>query len=279
MDRSKLYDSRIAKACPRMLWLACACLLGLGCTFKLELKDDKAPSLQGVLEMDYELKRWGGEEQGRVPTPPALKASGNSVEGVGFRFRGRFSNTFTWTEPEGFASTEILWPDDTIYDEDELKADGWSYRGKLHIMPGFSFWHDQIFVAGVVGIEGTYLDLPIVDEATGEETELGGEMGYFGIPVGWHVEWMIGNVGGPRFSSICTFNVSTSGPLPNNSILTNQLGGVLWPGSIFPALGPYLWIEAGYRWSSYSADVITGIINVDTSLYINGPYAAVGLRF
>ncbi len=279
MNRSKLCGSWIAKACPWMLLLTCACLLGPGCTVTLDLKDDRAPSVQGVLEMDYELKRWGGEEQGRVPTPPALKASGDSVEGVGFRLRGRLANTFTWMEPEGVESTEFFLPDPAVYYEDDLKADGWSYSGKLLIMPGISFWNDRIFLAAVVGIEGTYLDLPIEDEASGLETDLGGDMGYFGFPLGWHAEWMIENIGGPRYSTMCTLNVAESGNLHSTSIWTSQLGGVLWPGSIFPALGPYLWIEAGYRWTTYSGDIITGIFNLDIDVEINGPYAAVGLRF
>jgi len=258
------------------------CILLLqGCTVNLKLTDNSAPFVRADLEADYELSRFGGEKQGLAPTPPQVKASGKDIQGIGLRVRGKFSNNFFWTNPEGSSETTIATPWGTIGEKEELTANGWGYWGRLLVMPGLTLWGDRIFLAGVTGLSGLYMHLPVYRKSTSTLALGESDAGTFGITLGGHLEWTIARTIAPSCTITWTPDLAHSGNpwLSKNSVWTTELGVRLWPGSLIPTVGDHLWIEAGYTWLSLNTAAITGLINETTHIDMNGPSAGFGFRF
>jgi len=252
---------------------AVACALS-ACTVTIDVKDTRAPSFQGSLELDYELARSSGEA-GLAPTPVEIRSGGKGLSGVGFRVRGKFENTFTWTAPGGTLETTLSWPDpdNPITSGSALDGKGWQYRGRALIMPGLSVGANQFFLAFVTGLQGEYLELDVKDEDTQARlpAPLTGNSGNFGIPVGVHAEFTLAQWVTPFVTYTHVFNVSSSGTglIAGIDADVTQVGLRLWPGLAG------LWLEAGYIWTQHSLSL--AIYNVHAT--IDGPYGGVGYRF
>jgi hypothetical protein len=247
-----------------------------GCT--LRLKDTTAPSLQADLETQYEVSRWGDAKVGFVPTPPEVKEKRISRAGVGFHVRARFSNTFTWTNPEGSLDSDY-----TIFGEHHtssipMKASGWGYRGRLSIMPGFSFADDNLFLCPVfVGVEGNYMGLDLKEEGS-PGTGSWANFGRVGVPIGFHIEGTIVHTVTPYFTFAYIPTLYNGGAALAGHDFTFQVGARLWPGSLVPALGNNLWVETGWLWT-VSSGVSDPFGALQTDLEIGGPVVGLGLRF
>jgi len=276
-------------------------LFSSGCySERLVLTDNCAAGVQGNLEVDYEIVRMGGEKQGFAPTPPQFKSSGIRPTGVGFRVRGRLSNTMNWTQPEGYVEkvfNDGLFNYFNAQETNQLRADGWAYTGNLTFLTGFTFWEDRIFLAGLFGVQGSVMELDVFDKTTGERYDyLNRTTGLVGIPFGFHFEWIIADFLTPTYTLTYCHNLyqktsRSDSTIGNNTIvsdalnpeynqLTHQLGVRLWPGAIIPFLGPYIWIEGGYIWNKYSGNLTAlGIIDLEADIKLNGPYCGFGIRF
>jgi hypothetical protein len=258
------------------LSLVCIAASLAACTLKLE--DKSAPSLEFSLEADYDVKRWGGEERsGRAATPPMRKRGDADHSGKAFRIRGQFSNTFTWYDAVGTLSSEAfdLGGQEFPRLEVPVGADGWSYRGRLAIMPGFAFGGDKFFIAGLFGLEGEYLGMDLVntsDPSMASRTEFG----ILAVPIGFYLEATIAHAITPLFTYAYSPTVTTWGFGSGGHSSAAKLGARLWPGSLFSALGSLLWLEGGWQWSTYDG-VPSPFLRYEIDL--SGPYGAIGLRF
>lgn len=249
---------------------------GGGCT--LTLKDTMAPSAQLDLEAQYELKRWGDDTVGWVPSPAEVKRKEISRSGVGLHVRGRLSNTFTWMDPDGTLESDyFLYGQHKQYSE-PVEADGWGYRGRLSIMPGFSFAGDSVFLSPFFfGVEGAYTGLEIrskADPADGSWADLG----RVGIPIGFHVEGTIAHAVTPYFTFAYVPTIYNGGAVLAGHDFTYEVGARLWPGSLAPVLGDGLWVEAGWLWTT-SSGISDPFGLVETRFEISGPFLGVGWRF
>ena len=262
---------------PSFVFILAACALTGGCTTTMTLEDRRAPSAQLDLEYDYEMGRIGAERLTGTHSPPAIKASGEAISGVGVRLRTRLSNTFTWTELEGTSTFDIA---GVVSDQDALKGDGFVYQGRLLLMPGFSFMGDRLFIAGLIGLDGTHVNLQVYEVETEQRIDMFDSQGYMGIPIGAHLECTIGRTITPFFTMMSIVPVeSWGGDFEPLRRFTSRFGVRLWPGSMIGALGSHLWIEGGHLWTHYGTTIVTGIINVATDINIDGPYAGIGLIF
>lgn len=249
-------------------------LIFAGCTLRLE--DKKAPTFTGDLEFEYEVASWGRQKLGFAPSQPKIKASGDTIAGGGFRIRGCLSNTFTWTDPEGSLDYDFTLNGKDFKGGEPVKAHGWRYWGRLLLMPGLSLAEDRIFLAGLVGVDVMYMELEF--ESSDDTSMQGfGEFGRVGVPLGFHVEYTIARTVTPSITYAYIPNVSTwSLSFPGHDSMV-ELGLRIWPGSIIPALGHYLWIEGGWIWTSSKGVSSLGFARYEID--ISGPYGGVGLRF
>ena len=246
------------------------------CTLKLV--DKSAPSFEFSLEADYDVKRWGGEEKsGRAATPPQIKREDAGQSETAFRIRGQFSNTFTWYDAVGTLSSEAFDLDGLEFPRLEVpvRADGWSYRGRLAIMPGFAFGGDKFFLAGLFGIEGEYLGMDLVNTSDPSMVSPT-EFGILGVPIGFHVEATLAHAVTPLFTYAYSPTVTTWGFGSGGHSSLAKLGVRLWPGSLASALGSFLWLEGGWQWSAYEG-VPAPFLRYEINL--SGPYGAIGFRF
>jgi len=255
--------------------LVCVAVGLAACTLKLE--DKTAPSFEFSLETDYDVKRWGGEEQsGRAGTPPMRKRGDADHTGRAFRIRGQFSNTFTWYDADGTLSSEAFnlgGQDRTL--EVPVKADGWSYHGRLAVMPGFAFGGDKVFVAGLIGLEGIYLGMDVANAADSSES-MGADFGWLGVPIGFHAEATLGHVVTPLFTYAYIPTISSYGLASGGNASTAKLGLRLWPGSLISALGSFLWLEGGWQWTESKGAALPLL---EYEIRLSGPYGAIGFRF
>jgi hypothetical protein len=256
-----------------LLWLVFTLA---ACTLKLE--DKSAPSFEFSLEADYDVKRWGGEEKsGRAATPPQRKGEDAGHYGTTFRIRGQFSNTFTWYDAVGTLSSEAFDLDGLEFPRLEVpvRADGWSYRGRLAVMPGFAFGGDRFFIAGLFGLEGEYLGMDLVntsDPSVAARTDFG----ILGVPIGFHMEATLAHAVTPLFTYSYSPTVNTWGFGSGGHSSLAKLGVRLWPGSLASVFGSFLWLEGGWQWSTYEG-VPAPFLRYEINL--SGPYGAVGLKF
>jgi len=257
------------------LW---ALLLGTGAGCTLNLKDTLAPSAQLHLETQHELKRWGGEKVGRVPTPPEVKETGTDRSGVGFQVRGRFSSTFTWMNPEGSLDSDYVLFGDPHRCSEPVRASGWGYRGRLCLMPGLSLARDCLFLSPFfVGVEGSYVGLDIRglgDTPVASRLDLG----RVGIPIGFHIEGTLASMVTPYFTFAYVPTLYNGGTALVGHDFTFELGARFWPGTVAPVLGTHLWVEAGWLWTN-STGTCDPFGFLQTDLEIGGPVVGIGWRF
>jgi hypothetical protein len=257
-----------------LLWLAAGLT---ACTLKLE--DKNAPSLEFSLEDDYDVARWGGgeEKSGWAATPPERKQGEGDSAGTAFRIRGQFSNTFTWYDAEGTISVAAFslgnrdFPGQSV----PVKADGWRYRGRLALMPGFAFGGDRFFIAGLIGLEGDYtgMDLSIVGDPLQSEWT---EFGRLGVPVGCHIEGTLAHAVTPYFTYAYVPTISSWGLASGGHSQTTKLAVRLWPGSLASFFGSLLWVEGGWQRTENKGAAAPFF---DYEINLNGPFGAIGLRF
>jgi hypothetical protein len=252
-------------------------LVGLAaCTLKVE--DKTAPSFEFSLETDYDVKRWGGEEEsGRAATPPQRKRGDADHFRKAFRIRGQFSNTFTWYDAEGSLTRAAfdLAGEEFPAKQVPVKTDGWRYRGRLALMPGFAFGGDKVLVAGLIGLEGIYLAMDVANPADSSERART-EFGWLGVPIGFHVEGTLGHVVTPLFTYAYAPTISSYGLASGGGSSTAKLGIRLWPGSLVSALGSFLWLEGGWQWTENKG---ASLPLYDYEIELSGPYGAIGFRF
>jgi len=262
----------------RLALAAAAAMLFAGCTTTLSLTDRSAASGQASLEADFELGRSGGGGDVLAPTPVEIRG-GQELSGAAFRLRGRFSSTYTSTQPEGTTSTTILLPPPypPIQAGSTVDGSGWLYRGQLLLMPGVSFGANLVYLAGVVGVQGDVCELDLKEGKTGTPlSSLSGTAGNLGFPLGLHAELTLAQWVTPYATWTYVFNVGRWGDGATAMATTENLlqaGLRIWPG-----LGG-LWIEGGYMWTHYGGGVATGLVNVDVDIDVDGPFGAVGYRF
>jgi len=220
---------------------------GAGCT--LRPTDNLAPSLEADLETQYELARWGDEKVGLVPSPPEVKEKGIRRSGVGLQVRGKMSNTFTWMNPEGTIDTDYTLFGERHVSSEPVEASGWGYRGRMSIMPGLSFADDQVFFSPLfLGVEGSYIGLEIKEKGKPASGSWG-DFGQVGIPIGFHVEGTIARTVTPSFTFAYVPTIYNGGTALTGQDFTFQVAARLWPGSLIPAMGSHLWVEAGWLWT------------------------------
>ena len=254
------------------------CLVGSLAACVLRVADKRAPSFELSLETDYDVKRWGGEEKsGRAATPPKRKRGDADHSGKAFRIRGQFSNTFTWYDADGSLTRAAFDLADEEFPEKEVpvKTDGWRYRGRLVMMPGFAFGGDKVFVAGLIGLEGIYLAMDLTNAGDSSERART-EFGWVGVPIGFHVEGTLGHVVTPLFTYAYAPTISSHGLASRGGSSAAKLGMRLWPGSLISALGSFLWLEGGWQWTNNEG---ASLPRYDYEIRLDGPYGAIGWRF
>jgi hypothetical protein len=156
-----------------------------------------------------------------------------------------------------------------------VKADGWSYHGRLAMMPGFAFGGDKAFIAGLIGLEGIYLGMDLSNAADSSES-VRAEFGWVGVPIGFHAEATLGHVVTPLFTYAYIPTLSSYGLASGGNSSTAKLGLRLWPGSLVSALGSFLWLEGGWQWSESKGAALPLL---EYEIRLSGPYGAIGLRF
>ncbi len=264
----------------RMVFCAPVFLLAVVLTAcSLRLEDKNAPSFEFSLEADYDVARWGGgeEKSGWAATPPERKQGEGGPAGTVFRIRGQFLNSFTWYDADGTLSIGAFSLGDLEVPEQEVpvKGDGWRYRGRLALLPGFAFGGDRFFIAGLIGLEGDYMGMDLTNVDNPSETERA-EFGWLGVPLGFHMEGTVAHVLTPSFTYTYAPTVASWGSAPGGHSQATKLALRLWPGSLAPFFGPWLWVEGGWQWTSKKSGVPPFF---DFEMRLNGFYGAVGLRF
>lgn len=261
-----------------ILHVAFVCLVAslAACTLKLE--DKSAPSFEFSLEADYDVVRWGGDEKsGWAATPPSRKQGRAKFSGTAFRIRGQFTNTLTWYDAEGTLTRGAFQLGDEEFPERAIpvKADGWRYRGRLALLPGFSFGGDKFFIAGLFGLEGDYLGMDLMS-AEDPSLTVWTEFGRFGVPVGCHVEGTLWHVATPYVTYAYVPTISSWGMASGGYTSATKLAVRLWPGSLLPAFGSLLWLEGGWQWTSSKG---ASLPFFEYEINLSGPYGGIGLRF
>jgi len=245
------------------------------CTLRLE--DRVAPSARVSVEVDYDFSK-----NEFVPTPPAIKRGEGNGENF-FHLRTAFDNTFISYDAEG--SVEVNYEPDKgpeVEESSPATAKGWGYKGSLHVMPGWSFGGDRFFIAPLVGLDLSILDMdvsfPELPDPVEDLDEGPFDFGRLTVPLGFRVETTIAHMVTPSFTWYWAPTIyEWETRLPGHDRV-GQAAIRLWLGSIFKALGDHAWIEAGYRMTTYK----TGVIFLPIDIYdfrFGGPFAGFGFTF
>lgn len=250
----------------------CFCMVIAGCV-SLQLEDETAPSLQVAVEAEYDVLRWGQEEKsGWASAPPRRKQRDSDWGVTSFRVRGQFSNTVTWYDAEGSMGQGL-------FEEDApLRAEGWSYRGRVSIMPGFAFGGGNVFLAALFGVEATYLGMDLTNRNDPGESESMG-FGIVDIPIGAHMEATLAHAVTPYFTYVYAPTAFTWGDASGGHFSRINFGVRLWPASLFSSQGPPLWIEGGWQWSTFEGSDFPLPKSFEYEILLSGPYGGIGWRF
>jgi len=243
------------------------------CTM-LQLEDDSAPSLQASIEADYDLIRWGAEEKsGWAATPPNRKKGGDDWHVNAFRIRGQFSGMITGYDAEGTLNQGFF------TEEKHLQAEGQSYRGRVAILPGFSFGGGNVFIAALFGLESVYMENDLINKDDSSAANDWMEFGLLGAVAGAHVEVTLNHLVTPIFTHIYAPTITTWGSATEGTFSCTKIGMRFWPGSVVTSLGSHVWIEGGWQWSAFEGSDFPNQNAFEYELFLSGIYGAFGYRF
>lgn len=243
-----------------------------GCV-SLQLEDETAPSFEASVEAEYDVLRWHQEEKSGWAKPPPKRKQENSDWNVSsFRVRGQFSNTVTWYDADGTLSEGLFEADVP------LRAEGWSYRGRVSLMPGFAFGGGNVFLAALFGVEAVYMgmDLTHLDDP-GKTDSM--DFGIIDIPIGVHMEATLAHAVTPYFTYAYAPTAYTWGDASSGHFSRINFGFRLWPASLFSSPGPPLWIEGGWQWSTFDGSDFPLPESLEYEILLSGPYGGIGWRF
>lgn len=238
------------------------------CTLRLE--DRVAPSARISLEVDYNVTAGG-----LAPTPPEVK-HGEGEGGNAFRVRTAFDNTFISYDAEGsFIGSLEEWGLE-VEEEIPAAAKGWGYRGSLLVMPGWSVGDDRFFIAPLVGLDLSILDMDLRFPEAPEPNEGPFNIGRLTVPLGFRIETTIAHMVTPSFTWYWAPSVSEWEMGLPGADRVGQLAARLWLGSLTKALGDHAWIEAGYRMTTHKSKL--AVIDI-YDFRFDGPFVGFGFTF
>ena len=257
---------------PGILWPSLIALAFMSaCTLRLE--DKNAPSFRLSGETSFDITGVNG--RGTAPTPPQVKR-GEGEGGHSLRIRMCLDNTLILYDAEGSYDIDFdLWGSH-FHHGTPARGEGWGYRGTFLLMPGWAIGNDRFFMAPLVGLDFSMLDMDLSFYPVGEKSITGPlEIKRLGLPLGFHVETTIAHLVTPSltYSYISSLNEWDAG-LPGHDRVA-QFAVRLWPGSLSRGIGDQLWIEAGWRWTKHKTN--NALFDYDFSLH--GPFLGLGGRF